>query len=217
MAAAPTNAVVTNAPEYDLLLALRALRRYWWLVVAIPAVALLAQVAQIRTAPFQAQFRAVVVLPGDTDDPGRSERPELMIMDDVPRLVGSALFAERVRAQLEIGGVVVESGRIAGSLSATRYARTVTVVARDDEEEVAVAVASAAEAAFAGAVNEALVAGLGQTATITIIDPVDGARRGEPDQWRVAIIVTAAMGFVGMLAALVVDGARRSASHATRR
>jgi len=208
---------VTNAPEYDLLLALRALRRYWWLVVAIPAVAFVAQVAQIRTAPFQAQFRAVVVLPGDTDDPGRSERPELMIMDDVPQLVGSALFAERVQAQLEIGGVAVEAGRVEGRLSATRYARTVTVVARDDEEGLAVAIASAAEAVLAGAVNEALVAGTGQTATITVLDPVDGARRGEPDQWRVATIVTAAMAFVGVLAALGVDGARRSGSDTTRR
>ena len=208
---------MTGTTEYDILLAVRALRRYWWLVVAIPTLALAVQVAQIRSAPFRAEFRVVVVLPGDTDDLGRSERPELMIMDDVPQLVGSTLFAERVRTQMEIGGVGVELSRVEGSLSATRYARTVTVATRDDEEEVAVAIAAAAEASFASAVNEALVAGTSQSATITVLDPVDGARRGEPDQWRVAFIVTAAMAFVGVLAALVLDGARRSAPSTERR
>lgn len=206
---APISAAVTGPPEYDILLAVRALRRFWWLVVAIPAVALAVQVAQMQSAPFQAEFRAVVVLPGDTDDPGRSERPELMIMDDVPQLIGSALFAERVRAHLDVGGVVMVAERIESSLSATRYARTVTVVARDDERDVAITVASAAEAVFDGAINDTLVADAGPRATITIIEPVDGARRGRADRWQVAALVTAAMAFVGALAALVVDGLRR--------
>lgn len=208
---------MTGPPEYDILLAIRALQRFWWLVVAIPAVALVVQVAQMQTAPFQAEFRAVVVLPGDTDDPGRSERPELMIMDDIPQLIGSALFAERVRAQLEVSGVVVVAERIESSLSASRYARTVTVVAHDDDRNVALIIASAAEAELEVAVNETLVADAGPRATITIIDPVDGARRGAADRWPVAAIVTAAMAFFGVLAALVVDGLRRPTSGETSR
>ena len=201
---------MTDPSDYDIRLAARALRRYWWVVLTIPAVALAIQLAQIRTAPYRAEFRAVVVLPGDTEVPGSSERPELMIMDDVPALVDSAFFAERVKAQLEANGVSMESEEIESALTATRYARTVTVVARDDNRSRAEGIASAAEAVLSSGINEALVAGSGPLATVTIIDPVEGARRGEPDQWQIAGIVTVGILFAGVVAALVLDGLRRS-------
>ena len=203
---------MTGPPDYDIRLALRALRRYWWVVLGIPLAALALQIAQIRTAPYRAEFRAVVVLPGDTEIPGSSERPELMIMDDVPQLVDSALFAERVGAEVGARGVGVEADEIRSSLSATRYARTVTVVARDNDPTRAVAIASAAAAALPGAINEALVSTSGPPATVTIIDPTGQARRGEPDQWQVAGIVTAGMLFAAVLASLVLDGLRRPVS-----
>ena len=200
---------MTGPPDYDLRLAARALRRHWWVVLGVPLVALALQVVQIRTADYRAEFRAVVVLPGDTEIPGSSERPELMIMDDVPQLVESALFADRVRAQLEARGVAVEASEIASAITATRYARTVTVVARDDDAARAEQIAAAAEAALPGAIDEALVASTGPRATVTVIDPAGAARRGEPDQWRIAGIVTAGMLLAGVLAALVIDGLRR--------
>lgn len=200
---------MTSPSDYDIRLAARALRRYWWVVIAIPALAFAIQLVEIRTAPYRAEFRAVVVLPGDTEDPGRSERPELMIMDDVPALVDSALYAERVQSELEVRGVTAEPDDIESALSATRYARTVTVVAHDNERTRAEALASAAQAVFPGVVNEVLVARGGPEATITVIDPAGGATRGEPDQWTVASIVTAAMLFAGVLCALVLDGLRR--------
>jgi capsular polysaccharide biosynthesis protein len=174
----------------------------------VPGLALTIQLLQMRAAPFRAEFRAVVVLPGDKEIPGSSERPELMIMDDVPQLVSSTLFAERVVAQMESSGTVISVDAVMSALSSTRYARTVTVVVRDDDRERAVDLARAAEVVFAESVNEVLVAPAGSGATITIIDPVDGARRGDPDQWRVALIVTAAMGLVGVLGALVINGLR---------
>ena len=200
---------MTGPPDYDVRLVLRALRRHWWVVLGIPLVALALQVAQIRTAPYRAHFRAVVVLPGDTENPGSSERPELMIMDDVPQLVESALFAERVAAETGARGIGVDSDEIRSSLAATRYARTVTVVARHEDPPRAAAIASAAQAALPGAINEALVSTSGPPATVTIIDPTGQARRGEPDQWQVAGIVTAGMLFAAVLAALVLDGLRR--------
>ena len=206
---------MTAPTDYDVRLAARALRRYWWVVVGVPVLAFAVQLVQIRTAPYRAEFRAVVVLPGDTDDPGRSERPELMIMDDVPQLVDSALFAERVRSQLQTDDVTVGTDDVASALSASRYARTVTVVARDNEPTRAEDLALAAEAVFPGAVNEVLVVRGGPQAMITVIDPVDGARRGEPDQWPVALIVTGAMLFVGVLGALVLDGLGRSDPNST--
>lgn len=200
---------MSGPPDYDVRLAARALRRSWWLVLGVPLVALALQVVQIQTAPYRAEFRAVVVLPGDTEIPGSSERPELMILDDVPQLVESALFAGRVRGELDGRGVSLEPSAIRSALAATRYARTVTVVARDDDRARAESIASGAEVVLPTVVNEALVAGAGPRATVTIIDPAGAARRGEPDQWRVAAIVTAGMLFVGVLAALTLDGLRR--------
>ena len=200
---------MTSAPDYDIRLAARALRRYWWVVLAVPAVALVVQLYGIGTAPYRAEFRAVVVLPGDTEIPGSSERPELMILDDVPQLVASHLFADRVAAQLVANGPQVDSDDIRSSLSATRYARTVTVVVRNDGRAETEAIAMSAQESFPVAVDEALVIAGGPQATITMLDPVDGARRGDPDQRRVAMIVTVAMVFVGILGALAVDGLRR--------
>ena len=200
---------MTSAPDYDIRLAARALRRYWWVVLAVPAVALVVQLYGIRTAPYRAEFRAVVVLPGDTEIPGSSERPELMILDDVPQLVASHLFADRVAAQLVANGPQVDSDDIRSSLSATRYARTVTVVVRNDGRAETEAIAMSAQESFPVAVDEALVIAGGPQATITMLDPVDGARRGDPDQRRIALIVTVAMVFVGILGALAFDGLRR--------
>lgn len=200
---------MTSPADYDVRLVARAVRRYWWIVVAVPIVALALQSYRIRTAPFRAEFRAVVVLPGDTEDPGSSERPELMIMDDVPTLVGSQLFAERVAAQIAVDGARIDAQQVGNTLSASRYARTVTVVARDNTIDDATIIARAAQVVLPQAINDVLIVPGGDSASVSVIDPADGARRGEPTQWRVAGIVTTVMAFVGLLCALVVDGLRR--------
>ena len=74
-------------------------RKYWWIVVAIPAIALVVRICCARRlVPYSAEVRATVILPGDTEDPGNSERPELMILDDLPVTRWFEVFAERVQS-----------------------------------------------------------------------------------------------------------------------
>src|SRR5689334_19071343 len=62
--------------------------RRWWLIVLVPVVMVPLLFVKARTQPFQSSLRASVLLPGDTETPGNSERPELMVMDDLPSLIG---------------------------------------------------------------------------------------------------------------------------------
>ena len=80
--------------DYDLNDLLRALRRYWWIALLAPAIVLGILMIRNLTAPYQTSFRASVLLPGDTEIPGSSEQPELMILDDLGPVVASRAFAE---------------------------------------------------------------------------------------------------------------------------
>src|SRR5680860_82962 len=86
------------APLVDIDRALTAIRDRWWLLILAPVVALAASLVWMRFEPYQTTVQATVLLPGDTEDPGNSERPELMMLDDLPLLIRSQVFAEGVQA-----------------------------------------------------------------------------------------------------------------------
>ena len=105
---------------------LRGIRRYWWIAFLTPAIVLGILSIRNLTADFQTSFSASVLLPGDTEMPGSSERPELMILDDIGPVVSSQAFAEMVA---DAASMPVED--VDGHLEASRYSRIVTVTARD--------------------------------------------------------------------------------------
>lgn len=188
--------------DYDLRDILLALRRFWWLVLLVPI--LVGGVLTIRnlTADYQASFSATVLLSGDTEIPGSSERPELMILDDVGPVVRSDAFAALVAA--EAG---VDPAAIPGTLDATRYSRVVTVTATGPDAVTAEHIAAAAATVFPDAVNQLMVAQGANPATVQIIDGPGVARKGSADQWRVTLLATIVAAGIGCFLALLLDAA----------
>ena len=76
------------------------IRRRWWIVLLLPIVAVTATYLFQRNEPYQSTVRATVLIPGDTEDPGNSERPELMVLDDLPPFIRSHAFASDVHAAM---------------------------------------------------------------------------------------------------------------------
>jgi capsular polysaccharide biosynthesis protein len=178
----------------ELRTALTVLFRRWWLVIGLPIVVLIATLALSNQQPYVATVRAVILIPGDTETPGDSERPELMVLDDTPIVVGSQAFADAVEAQLQsrLGGVSsdLDDEAIQESLSAERYSRTLTIrVTRDDAAE-ALAIGQAVATVLPNAINNFLIADGGQPATVDVIDRPEGAVRDTANRRMILIVQT---------------------------
>ncbi|MGD9710579.1 MAG: hypothetical protein AB7V46_00760 [Thermomicrobiales bacterium] len=88
--------------------AFRAMRDRWWLLILTPALAVVAVLFLGRFEPYHASVQATVLLPGDTEIPGNAERPELMMLDDLPTLIRSRVFAEGVSEAIPQGNLSVD-------------------------------------------------------------------------------------------------------------
>ena len=190
--------------DYDLVDFLRGIRRYWWIAFLTPAIVLGILSIRNLTADFQTSFSASVLLPGDTEMPGSSERPELMILDDIGPVVSSQAFAEMVA---DAASMPVED--VDGHLEASRYSRIVTVTARDGDEVTSRRIAEGAAQVLPDAVNTLMVAQGGQDATVNIIDPPGETTRGDADKWRVTALATVVALAVGCFLAIVADASLR--------
>ncbi len=157
---------------------LSILSRRWWLVIGLPVAAVLGTLFLSRDEPYVATFQASILIPMDTEDPGDAERPELMVGDDLPLVIGSQRFAEKVEAELDrVGGPVrMTWPEIQASIRATRYSRILRVeVTRDDGDE-ALAIAGAAATVLPNAVNQYAVP-VGEPAARTPIIDAPSVRR----------------------------------------
>ena len=168
----------------------RALLRRWWLIVGLPVLVLVGTLLATADRPYLATVRAIVLIPGDTDVPGSAERPELMVLDDAPILVRSRSFAEAVAANLPPEADGLDADAVAAALSAERYSRVLTIEARHESRRKALAIASGAAAALPGAVDHALVAPGGPSATVRIIDPPRRAVRDDANRTLVITTLT---------------------------
>jgi hypothetical protein len=193
----------------------RFVRRWWWLIVILPIVGGVAGFVMTRDQPYSSAVRATVLLPGDTEDTGSAERPELMILDDAPAFVSSAAFAEVVHGALPADfqqSLSVDD--VKNSLSGSRYSRVLTVVATNDESANALAIATAAAQVLPDAVNQYLIADGSPNATVRIIDPPstpDHDRMGRVT--RVAAQMFAAFAFAVVLAILLDAVLRPGTEH----
>ena len=157
--------------------ALLAIRDRWWLLFLAPIVALTVTFVWMRFEPYHTTVRATVLLPGDTEDPGNAERPELMMLDDLPSLVGSWVFAEGVHAAMPGTGATV--AEVQTALDGSRYSRVLTVTISDESADQVSVIAAAVETQLPGLINQYLVPTGGEQATVRIIDPP-----GAPDRQR---------------------------------
>ncbi len=180
------------------------LRRRWWVVVLVPILVAGLLAWHARTAPYQTQVRATVLIPGDTEIPGSAERPELMVLDDLPPLVSSRAFAEGVHAVLGASSLSVED--VHASLSGERYSRILTVRVTHESAEQAAAIAAAVAQALPDLVNRYLMAdGSPQPATVRVIDPPGEPSRSRPGQaLRQLVVILLGLGG-GAALALAMD------------
>jgi capsular polysaccharide biosynthesis protein len=176
-------------------------RRRWWLVVLAPVVAGALLVWQSRERPYQVSLRATVLIPGDTEVPGSSERPELMVLDDLPSLVASRAFAEGVRAAMPTTTLTVDD--VQASLSGTRYSRVLTVFATRESREAAAEIAQAVAKTLPDLINRYEIPIGGAPATVQVIDPPGDPTRSRPDEaLKSAVLLLASVVLGGGLALL---------------
>ena len=178
----------------------QALRRYWWIALAIPLLILGILTFRNLTAPYQSEFRASILIPGDTELPGSAERPELMILDDLGPVVSSAAFAELVATQAGL-----TSDDVVGTLGASRYSRIATIRITSESDDRAREIAAAAVSVFPTAINQFMVPIGGSPATVMIIDPPSEPMRGDDDKWVIAMIATMVGLACGCFVALALD------------
>lgn len=181
----------------------RVLTRRWWLVVIVPAIVLPLLVVRARTQPYQSTLNAVVLIPGDTEIPGNSERPELMVLDDLPTLVASRVFADAVAQDLPNRGFSLTAEDLSGSISGERYSRVLTIKVTRESAAEARAIAESAAVVLPAQVNLYLVADPSEPATVQIIDPPGNPTRSRPNQVLIFAAMTLVAAAVGAGLALV--------------
>jgi capsular polysaccharide biosynthesis protein len=177
------------------------LLRRWWLIIGLPLVVFVFLVWWTSDPPYNSSFRASVIMPGDTEIPGNSERPELMVLDDLPELVSSQVFAEGVTTVISASaGPQLSADEVHDSLSADRYSRILTVDATNDSKVNAEAIAIAAESVLPGAINQYLIADSAAPANVNIIDPAGEASLDNENRWLIIGVETlvAAAAAVGL-------------------
>jgi capsular polysaccharide biosynthesis protein len=179
------------------------LRRRWWEVVLVPVLVAALLIWQDRHRPYQVSLRATVLIPGDTEIPGNSERPELMVLDDLPSLVSSRAFAAGVQSAMV--GTTLSVEDVQAALSGTRYSRVLTVLATRENPSEASGIAAAVAQTLPDLVNRYLIPVGGAPATVNVIDAPGEPTRSRPNQaLKSTVVVLAAVALGGGLA-LVVD------------
>lgn len=199
---------------------LTALRHWWWLVVALPVLALIGSLILTPKQPYTTTFRATVLIPGDTEDTGSAERPELMVLDDLPSLIGSQVYAGATLAQMKADGYTGALGvaDVQGTLSGTRYSRVLTVTVSSHDPATVKSVAAAAANVLPGEVNTYLVADGTKPAKVQLIDaPGEPARGGTRRLLQIAVQTFVAF-CVAIAIVVLVEGVRDlTAEDANRR
>lgn len=145
-----------------------ALRRFWWVIVLGFIAGLVIGFLLTPVPAYTTSFRATVLIPGDTEETGSSERPELMVLDDVGPFTESWAFAEYVADGMNGS---VEPGDVHGMIEGSRYSRIATVQVSGDDEGYVLEVAQAAADVFSGGVNDFLIGAGSPAASVQIIDP----------------------------------------------
>ena len=166
------------------------LLRRWWLVLGMPVLVLGISLVLLSTSPYVASLRATVLIPGDTQETGNAERPELMVLDDVTQLITSPVFANAISAQLQQSNpqYALPADEIQAALSADYYSRIVTIRARRDDDQEALAIVEAVRLSFQDQVNSFLIAPGAEGATIRPVE-LPSVQRDSPATGSVAIVI----------------------------
>lgn len=194
----------------DFIRFLTVLRRWWWVVLGLPLVALIGSVFLTPSQPYTTTFRATVLIPGDTEDTGSAERPELMVLDDLPSLIGSQVFADATLKQMKADGYAgsLTIADVQHAMSGSRYSRVLTVTVSSNDPGTVRSVAAGAAKALPGEINAYLVADGTKPAKVQLIDAPGEPARGQARRL-LQIVVQTFVAFCGAVAIVaVVEGIR---------
>jgi uncharacterized protein involved in exopolysaccharide biosynthesis len=188
---------------------LRAMWRWWWIVIGLPIVVLILAFVLTPAPPYVSTVKATVLIPGDTEDTGSAERPELMILDDLGPFIGSRAFALFVAAKLTPDQAkTIPVADVQSALSGTRYSRVATITVSTDSSSKTAAIASAAALAFPDAVNTYLVAPGADQAKVQVIDPPGDPAQSQRKRILQIAIETIVAGFAGVGIAVLIQTIR---------
>jgi len=127
--------------------------RFWPLVLALPLlVGAISLVAALQEPPSFTASADVIVMQTRPVDGSGDRSVDLrdqwggteFVIDDLPQVIGSALFAQDVSALLQSRNIALSAETVKGALSADSLHRTVTIQARASSADEAVALVYAA-------------------------------------------------------------------------
>lgn len=183
----------------DLWSLLKALGRSWWLIAVVAALSAMGAWFLLPAAPYEVTVEASVILAGDTENPGRAERPEVMVLDDLLPLVESPAFAELVHQSLTPApGETISVDEVRGALSGSRYSRILSVRVSGSSPGRVEVIGASVTIALPEAVATYLVAP-GDTAPVVRV--IDSGSEAEPQSFRrwlsISVVVLFAVFAVG--------------------
>lgn len=143
----------------DLWSYLRALPRWWWLLVLVPLSAfILAFFVLFPRAPWQTTWNMAITFEGNPARASSFEYVDFIVLDDMEHLLQSDVLGDRVYVQLPEEITSRYSREEIGQMySSYRHARFVQIWVTGEDPDVVETVARATEAALPQAVNEYLI------------------------------------------------------------
>jgi hypothetical protein len=122
------------------------LRRYWWLVVAVPLLTALIATAAALGRPPRYGATARLLITRDPSSPGAAGRTaagEDTTAQDLPAILSSAAFRHDLAAELARRGQPIGEADLAGAISASTSEHAVAIVVASGQPGQATAIAQA--------------------------------------------------------------------------
>jgi capsular polysaccharide biosynthesis protein len=138
---------------------LNGLKRWWWLLVAIPALTfLLASFVLVPPAKWTVTWTSAIVFDGDPNVANQSAFLDYVLLDDMTHLLQSDVLGDRVYLQLPEDMTRTYSRDEVGEMyDSVRHARFVEIMVSADEPDVARTVAEVTRTALPEAINLYLI------------------------------------------------------------
>lgn len=180
----------------DLWSLLKVLGRSWWLITGFAVLSAAGAWFFLPDAPYQVTVEASVILAGDVEQPGRAERPELMVLDDLLPLVEAPVFAELVHRSLALPWAEEMSvGDVRETLAGSRYSRILSVTVSGPSAQRVEAIGAAVTLAIPEAVTTYLIAPGDAKPAIRVIDPGAEAEQQSLRRWLSIGVIVLFVGF----------------------
>lgn len=138
---------------------LRGLKRWWWLLVAVPALTfLLASFVVIPPAKWTVSWTSAIVFDGDPNVANQSAFLDYVLLDDMTHLLESDVLGDRVYLALP-DTITDEYSRaeVGEMFDSFRHSRFVEIMVSADDPEVARTVADVTRTSLPEAINLYLI------------------------------------------------------------